>query len=85
MPASNLNDRLFGFYKVKWDETHNQFYFRDEVELVYRVAGSLHARASTELDSAELLGQPPERRFGLENQWRFGLPRSRQRTPEGMK
>lgn len=80
-----VNDRLFGFYKVKWDEAQNQFYFRDEIELVYRVAGSLHARASTELDSEQLLGQPPERRVALENQWRFGLPRRRKKRAEDMR
>ncbi|HMX42837.1 MAG TPA: hypothetical protein PKB12_03875, partial [Elusimicrobiota bacterium] len=76
-----LTDRLFGVYKVKLDEAQNQFYFRDEIELVYRVAKSLHLRASTELDSEKLLGQPPNRRVALENQWRFGLPR-RQTVPK---
>ncbi|MBL0350810.1 MAG: translocation/assembly module TamB domain-containing protein [Elusimicrobia bacterium] len=76
-----LTDRLFGVYKVKLDEAQNQFYFRDEIELVYRVAKSLHLRASTELDSEKLLGQPPNRRIALENQWRFGLPR-RQSIPK---
>jgi hypothetical protein len=70
-----LSDRFFGVYKVKLDEAKNQTYFRDQLELVYRLKGSLYVRASTELDSKDLLGQPPERRAFLENQWRFGSPR----------
>ncbi|MBL0058352.1 MAG: translocation/assembly module TamB domain-containing protein [Elusimicrobia bacterium] len=69
-----LSERFFGVYKVKLDEAKNQTYFRDQLELVYRLKGSLYVRASTELDSKDLLGQPPERRAFLENQWRFGLP-----------
>jgi hypothetical protein len=70
-----LTDRFFGVYKFKIDEAKNQTFFRDQIELVYRLKGSLYMRASTELDSRDLLGQPPERRAFLENQWRFGLPR----------
>jgi hypothetical protein len=70
-----ITDKLFGVYKVKLDEAQNQTFFRDEIELVYRLAGSVHVRASTELDSEQVLGQPPNRRAALENQWRFGLPR----------
>ncbi|MBK8125393.1 MAG: translocation/assembly module TamB domain-containing protein [Elusimicrobia bacterium] len=80
-----VTDRLFGVYKVKWDEAQNQFFFRDEIELVYRVMGSLYARAGTELDSERLLGQPPERRVALENQWRFGFPRRKKQTSEDKK
>lgn len=67
-----LNDRLSGVYKVKLDETKNQTYFRDQIELILRVKGSVYMRASSELDSQYLLGQPPERRLALENIWRFG-------------
>ncbi len=80
-----VTDRLFGVYKIKWDEAQNQFFFRDEIELVYRVMGSLYARAGTELDSERLLGQPPERRVALENQWRFGFPRRKKQTSEDKK
>jgi hypothetical protein len=76
-----ITDKLFGVYKVKLDEAQNQTFFRDEIELVYRLAGSVHVRASTELDSEQVLGQPPNRRAALENQWRFGLPR--RRSPPG--
>ena len=75
-----LTDRLSGVYKVKWEESKDQTYFRDQIELILRVKGSVHMRASTELDSQSLLGQPPERRLALENVWRFGLP-SHRRTP----
>lgn len=80
-----VTDRLFGVYKVKWDEAQDQFFFRDEIELVYRVMGSLYMRAGTELDSERLLGQPPERRVALENQWRFGFPRRKKQTSEDKK
>ncbi len=70
-----LSDRIFGVYKFKVDQTQNQLFFRDEVELTYRVRGNLHLKASTELDTEKLLGQPPDRRAVLENQWRFGLPK----------
>ncbi|MBI4396720.1 MAG: translocation/assembly module TamB domain-containing protein [Elusimicrobia bacterium] len=72
-----LSDRIFGFYKFKVDQTQNQFYFRDEVEFIYRIHGSLHIRASTELDTEKLLGQPPNRQAVMEHQWRFGLPKKR--------
>ena len=67
-----LTDRLSGVYKVKLDETKDQTYFRDQIELILQVKGSVYMRASTELDSQSLLGQPPERRLALENVWRFG-------------
>jgi autotransporter translocation and assembly factor TamB len=69
-----LSDRVFGVYKFKVDQTENQSYFRDELELIYRVRGNLHLRASTELDTEKLLGQPPNRQAVIENQWRFGQP-----------
>jgi hypothetical protein len=75
-----LSRRIFGMYKFKVDETQNQYYFRDQVELLYRLRGNLHLRASTELDTERLLGQPPNRQAVLENQWRFGPPRSFPRT-----
>jgi hypothetical protein len=74
-----LTDRLSGVYKVKLDEAKNQTYFRDQIELILRVKGSLYVRASSELDSQSLLGQPPERRAVLENQWRFGLPKRKKK------
>jgi hypothetical protein len=74
-----LTDRLSGVYKVKLDEAKNQTYFRDQIELILRVKGSLYLRASSELDSQSLLGQPPERRAVLENQWRFGLPKRKKK------
>lgn len=80
-----VTDRLFGVYKVKWDEAQDHFFFRDEIELVYRVMGSLYMRAGTELDSERLLGQPPERRVALENQWRFGFPHRKKQTSEDKK
>lgn len=81
-----LTDRLSGVYKVKLDEAKNQTYFRDQIELILRVKGSLFVRASSELDSQSLLGQPPERRAVLENQWRFGLPkRKKKEVSEPMK
>jgi hypothetical protein len=80
-----VTDRLFGVYKVKWDEEQDHFFFRDEIELVYRVMGSLYMRAGTELDSERLLGQPPERRVALENQWRFGFPRRKKQNSEDKK
>jgi|GEM_PF-3334085 len=70
-----LTDSFFGVYKVKYDEYSDRVFFRDELELIYRVRKSLFLRASTELDSQQTLGQPPEKRVVLENQWRFGLPR----------
>ncbi|MBL8024077.1 MAG: translocation/assembly module TamB domain-containing protein [Elusimicrobia bacterium] len=77
-----LTDSLSGVYKVKLDEAKGQSYFHDQIELILRLKGSLYLRASTELDTQSVLGQPPERRIGLENQWRFGLPRRRQMTLE---
>jgi len=73
--GKQLNNRIFGLYKFKVDETRNQLYFRDEVELVYRLSGNLHLRASTELDTEQVLGQPPNRQAVLENQWRFEPPK----------
>lgn len=70
-----LSSRVFGFYKGTVDTTETRHYFHDELELIYRVTGNLHLRASTELDSEKLLGQPPNRQAVLENQWRFGPPR----------
>jgi hypothetical protein len=75
-----VTDRLSGVYKVKLDEAKDQTYFRDQVEIILRIKGSLHVRASTELDSAAQLGQPPERRASLENIWRFGLPRKKKKA-----
>ena len=81
-----ITDRLSGVYKVKLDEAKNQTYFRDQIEIVLRLRGSVYVRASTELDSTSLLGQPPERRAILENQWRFGLPkRKKKEGPEPVK
>jgi len=70
-----LSNRVFGLYKFKMDQMQNQLFFRDEIELVYRIRGNLHLRASTELDTEKLLGQPPNRQAILENQWRFGQPK----------
>jgi hypothetical protein len=74
-----LSNRVFGLYKFTVDQalSQNQLYFRDELELIYRVGGNLHLRASTELDSEKLLGQPPNRQAVLENQWRFGQPKKK--------
>ncbi|HOW27236.1 MAG TPA: translocation/assembly module TamB domain-containing protein [Elusimicrobiota bacterium] len=77
-----LSNRIFGMYKFKMDEYQNQTYFRDEVEIVYKIQGNLHIRASTELDSRRLLGQAPDRRAILENQWRFGLPKKKKTEPK---
>lgn len=70
-----LSNRVFGAYKFTVDQTQNQYFFHDELELTYRVKGNLHLKASTELDTQRLLGQPPNRQAVLENQWRFGPPR----------
>ncbi|MBK8574167.1 MAG: translocation/assembly module TamB domain-containing protein [Elusimicrobia bacterium] len=78
-----VTDRLSGVYKVKVDEAKSQTYFRDQVEIILRIKGSLHVRASTELDSEAQLGQPPERRASLENLWRFGLPRRKNKESSG--
>lgn len=81
-----LTDRVSGVYKVKLDEAKNQTYFRDQIELIVRLKGTVYVRASSELDSQSLLGQPPERRAVLENQWRFGLPkRKNKEVPEPKK
>jgi hypothetical protein len=71
----HLSDRIFGVYKVTVDERQNQRFFKDEVELIYRLRGNLYMHASTELDSERLLGQPPNRQLIFENQWRFSPPR----------
>jgi hypothetical protein len=78
-----LSSRLFGVYKFKVDKSEplNQFYLRDEVEVIYRLAGSLHLRASTELVKEEILGEPPNRQAMLEQRWRFGGPRRRSAAP----
>jgi hypothetical protein len=75
-----LTDQLSGVYKIKLDEAKGQSYFHDQIELILRLKGSLFIRASTELDSQNVLGQPPERWIGLENQWRFGFLRWRKKT-----
>jgi hypothetical protein len=73
-----LGDRIFGAYKFKVDESQSHlFYFRDELELTYHLTGNLHLRASSELDTERILGQPPDRRAVLENQWRFAPPKPR--------
>jgi hypothetical protein len=79
-----LTRNISGVYRARAEEAQNQFYFRDELEINYRILGSLFLRASTELDTEKLLGQPPNRQAVLENQWRFGLPkkRARQTPPE---
>ncbi len=74
-----LSNRVFGAYKFTVDQTQNQYFFHDELELTYRVKGNLHLKASTELDTQRLLGQPPNRQAVLENQWRFGPPRPSQK------
>jgi hypothetical protein len=67
-----LTNRIFGVYKFTVGKTENQVFLRDEIEIIYRIVYGLHLKASSELDSQKLLGQPPNRRVLLENQWRFG-------------
>jgi hypothetical protein len=76
--------RVFGVYRGTYAQipstTRRQYYFKDEVELVYRVVNRLYLRLNSELDSERLLGQPPNRSLILENQWRFGWPRRKKKT-----
>jgi hypothetical protein len=71
----NWSERFSSVYKVTVDERENQRFFKDQVELIYRLRGNLYMHASTDLDSERLLGQPPNRQLIFENQWRFSPPR----------
>lgn len=78
--GKELTGRLFADYSVKVDEFENQLDFRHEVELAYRLHHNLFVRATTELETQNTAGRPPEKRAYLENRWRFGLPKKK-KTP----
>ncbi|MCG3203881.1 MAG: hypothetical protein KCHDKBKB_00558 [Elusimicrobia bacterium] len=82
-----LSSRLFADYSVRVDEYQNQVDFRHEVELSYQLKQNLYLRGISELDNQQQLGRAPDRRALLENQWRFGLPKSKKKvgSPESEK
>ena len=70
----NISDRLFLGYSITLDDLQKRLDLHHELELSYRWYKNIYLRGVYELGNVSLTGRQPERKLGIEHQYRFGWP-----------
>ncbi len=69
-----VTDTMLLGYSVTLDEYLSKLDLKHELEIAYRLRGSVFVRGLYEIDTQSLI-RPPERRITVEKHWRFGWPK----------